>query len=252
MKVIASLWGTLIGLAVLAFAAHLLHLDDLIRRNIEAGHLLDWVMGGLCFVWLLVILKAPWDLYFEAHRVAWEQQRSKERHVALSPGREAYVLTVRRRLGWLAIGSHLFSAGLVALVSFLNGGVSVGYYFAAFFVFSTLFRPTIAGYVFLSHKLHNVGEEARYPREDVVEIRARLETGESLLRAAQDEIKELRESHAAEAAQTDAELQNVRQKLNALGREFETTVGRLTDNREVISGIQAFVRLIAQSATVSQ
>ncbi len=251
VKFVSWLWGLLVGLAFVAFAAHLLHLDDLIRRSIEAGHLLDWTMGGLCFVWLLLILKAPWDLYFEAHHVAWEQQRSRERHVPLSPGRENYVLTVRRRLGWLAVGSHVFSALLVALVAFLNGGVAVGYYFAAFFIVSTIFRPGIAGYVYLLRKLKAVGEEAQYPRDDVVELRARLETGESRIKTAQDEIEQLREQHARQIAQTEQEMQALRQKLNALGREFETTVNRLTDNREVISGIQAFVRLIAQSASSS-
>ena len=248
MGIRASLWATLTAFAIIAFVGHLLHLDDLIRTSIAAGHLLDWVMGSLCFVWLLVILKAPWDLYFAAHHVAWEQERSRERQVPLTPGRERYVATVRRRLGWLAVGSHVFSAGLVALVAYLNGGVSVGYYFAAFFIVSTLFRPTLAGYAYLSHKLKAVGEEARYPREDVVEIRARLEEGETRLKFAQEEIEQLREANAAQTAQTEAEMQNLRQKLSALGREFETTVGRLTDNREVISGIQAFVRLISQSA----
>ena len=245
----ASVWGTLVSFLLLAFVGHLLHLDDLIRASIEAGHLLDWVMGSLCFVWLLILLKAPWDLYFAAHRVAWEQERSKERRILLAPGREKYVSVVRRRLAWLAVGSHLFSAGLAALVAYLNGGVTVGYYFAAFFIVSTLFRPLIAGYAYLWHKLKDVGEETRYPREDVVEIRARLETGESALRTAQEEIEVLRLAHRETAEQDEAEMQNLRQKLNALGREFETTVGRLTDNREVISGIQAFVRLIAQSAT---
>ena len=67
------LGATLFWLFVASLAAWLLGLDDLVRRSIEAGHLLDWVMGALCFVWLLVILKAPWDLYFQAHVALWER-----------------------------------------------------------------------------------------------------------------------------------------------------------------------------------
>ena len=40
-------------------------------------------MGVLCFLWLLVILKAPWDLYFQALQVSFEMQRSRERQIAL-------------------------------------------------------------------------------------------------------------------------------------------------------------------------
>src|ERR1041385_8787416 len=61
---------------------------------------LDWVTGIACLIWLLVILKAPWDIYFEAHRVAFEIQRSRERGLPILPGREEYVLKIKQRLGW--------------------------------------------------------------------------------------------------------------------------------------------------------
>ncbi|MFE0805388.1 hypothetical protein [Streptomyces sp. NPDC058812] len=33
-------------------------------------------------------------------------------------------------------------------------------------------------------------------------------------------------------------------RITALGREFETTVNRLTTNEEIISGVRAFLRLM--------
>ena len=48
--------------------------------------------------------------------------------------------------------------------------------------------------------------------------------------------------------QRESEYRELRQSIHAVSREFETTVSRLTDNQEVIKGIQAFVRLITQSA----
>ena len=41
--------------------------------------------------------------------------------------------------------------------------------------------------------------------------------------------------------------ERVEHERAALGREFETTLARLTDNQDVIRGIQAFVRLIGRA-----
>lgn len=254
MRGISSFFGVVVGLAIIVLAARFLGLEDFIRRSIEAGHLLDWVMGALSLVWLLVILKAPWDLFFQAQSVAFEQQRSRERGVSLTPGRESYVIAVRRRLLGFAIGAHLFSAALITAITYFTHGTT-GYYFAGFYLLSTLFRPTVAAYAYLAEKLRSVGEEAHYPREDVVELRMRMEQAEVEARRLNEEIQTVREElrHAEEfAANRDAELEaeltDQRQRLHALTREFEVTVSRLTDNQEVIKGIQAFVRLIRNSA----
>jgi hypothetical protein len=248
MRWLSSLIGTLAGLAILALLARFLGLEDLLREAAASGRLLDWVMGALCLLWLLVILKAPWDLYFQASAVAFEQERSRERSIALTPGRAEYIRTLRRRLGFLAIGAHLGSAALIAAIAFLTGERQVGYWFAVFYLVSTVFRPAVAGYAYLARKLSAVGEEARYPREDIAEMRARLDAADSLSQQLRTETEELRSRLEAEAAARSEEARELRERQNALAREFEVTASRLTDNREVISGIQAFVRLIAGSA----
>jgi uncharacterized coiled-coil DUF342 family protein len=123
----------------------------------------------------------------------------------------------------------------------------VGYYFALFYLVSTLFRPALAGYVYLTRKLQALNKESRYPREDVVEMRQNLRWQETTLRDLADQMKECREELQREALARGTEDRELRQNVHALSREFETTVSRLTDNQEVIKGIQAFVRLVAQS-----
>ncbi|MBC8100985.1 MAG: hypothetical protein H7Z41_00155 [Cytophagales bacterium] len=248
MRWISSFIGLLAGLAVLAVLARFAGLDDLFRDALASGHLLDWLMGTFCLLWLLVILKAPWDLFFQASAVAFEQERSRERSVALTAGRAEYVRTLRGRLGLLAVGAHLGSAALVASVAYLTGEHQVGYWFALFYLVSTVFRPAVAGYAYLSQKLSAVGEEARYPREDIAEMRGRLAAAEELSRDLTSEIGGLRTRLETESEERSAEARDLRERQNALAREFEVTTSRLTDNREVISGIQAFVRLIAGSA----
>jgi hypothetical protein len=38
-------------------------------------------------------------------------------------------------------------------------------------------------------------------------------------------------------------------RLDAVGRQFEDTISRLTDNQEVIAGIKAFLRLLRTEPT---
>jgi len=247
MRWIGTLAGMLIGTAVVVVAAHLLGLQDLLRDAITHGKMLDWLMGAFSVVWLLVLVKAPWDLYFEAHRVAFEQQRARERGIAIAKGREGYVLAVRRRLALFAVGLHIVSAAVAAAVAYGTHG-NTGYYFAGFYVLSTFFRPVIAGYFYLRGRLQAVAQEAHFPREDVKTFEQRLARSEEILRSAQA-IWDARERAQAEtAAHIEDDLRDLRQRQAAISREFETTISRLTDNQEVIQGIQAFVRLIATSA----
>lgn len=235
-----TLWWTLFWLAVGGVVAWLLDLDDLVRASIATGHLLDWITGGLCLVWLVVILKAPWDLLFQAREVQFELQRSRERAIPIPPQREAYVAGLGRRLAWLAVGAHLFSAVLVAGITSLTGG-RVGYYFAGFYLVATAFRPLVAAYVYLWRRLRAIGREVRYPRQDVVELRERL-----LPQALRMEgLTRQWEQHTQE---WQAERRELRQSVQSLSRHFETVASSLTDNQEVIHGIQALARLVAQSS----
>jgi len=250
MRGLMGLVWTLLWIAVLGIAAWALGLGDIVREAIRGGNVLDWVMGGLCLLWLIVILKVPWDLYFQAAQVSFEIQRSKERDVRIPPGREEYVRTLKPKLAWLAVGAHLFSAALVAGVSYITGGL-VGYYFAVFYLVSTIFRPAVAGYWYLYTKLSAIGEEARYPREDVVTLKQKVESSEQSTQALTEQVNQLRGDAQRESQIRELETKELRQRVSAIGREFEATVSRLTDNQEVINGIQAFVRLISQSAVRS-
>ena len=244
-SVVTTVW-LLFWLAVLGAAAWVLGLGSIVHASVTAGHLLDWLMGGLCLLWLIVILKVPWDLYFQAHGVAFELERARERGIATPDGREAYVRVLRRKLAWIAVGAHWLSAALVAAIAYFSHGM-LGYYFAAFYIVSTVFRPAVAAYMYLSRKLAIIGEEAHYPREDVVEMRSRLQWHDQTLNTVTAQMEQYGEELRREKSGREEADREMRQRIQAISREFESTVSRLTDNQEVINGIQAFVRLVAQS-----
>jgi len=209
------------------------------------GHWLDALMGALALVWLLVLIKAPWDLYFEARRVLFEMARSKERGVPVVPGREGWVSGLSRKLLWLSLLAHLGSAALMAALARFSG--PVGWWFAGFYLLSTGFRPALSGYRHFLARLHEVGQEVRYPREDVLTLTRRVEAQGSAVTELKTSLQILDGRLQKETAVREAEDRDQREKLFALTREMEKTVARLTDNQEVIKGVAAFVRLIREA-----
>jgi hypothetical protein len=210
-------------------------------------HLLDVVMGVLCFLWLLIILKAPWDLYFKAREVQFEQTRAMERKIELGAGRTVYVQQLQPKLLQLAIGTHLFSAALVAAITSATQG-KVGYYFAVFYLVSTVFRPLLAGYGYLMQRLRTMQSEAYFPRFDSTELELKLRAMEETYRQQEERYNQMHADLYQEISDREQETARLRQSITNIGNEFEATLSRTSSNEEVLRGLNALVAFIRQAA----
>ena len=215
--------------------------------HLSTAQIVDAVTGAFCLAWMLILLKAPWDLYFESRAVLDEMRASTERAIPVDARREREVRTLSRRLLALAIFAHLASAGLAFAASRFSGG-QVGQWFAVFFAVSTVFRPAISGYKHLLAWLREMRSQVRFPREDVLAMRDQVERHQNGLESAHEKIRELGERLDTERVAREKETRELREGLHSMAREFETTLSRVTDNQEVIRGIQAFVRLIGETS----
>src|SRR5207248_3226472 len=132
---------------------------------------------------------------------------------------------------------------------------ALGYYFAGFYLLSTLFRPGVEYYKYLRSRLYELGNEVKYPREDVIKLRADVMELKSRVSRHEDQIQELEkqlgeqgyrlEMRVQQEAQAGvARHQELDRRFGSLGRKFEETVDRLTDNQEIIAGVKAFLRLV--------
>ncbi|HVO30523.1 MAG TPA: hypothetical protein VMV18_07295 [bacterium] len=215
--------------------------------NLALEHLVDAMTGAVCLAWSLVLLRAPWDLLFEARAVAADMRESRARGITVDVKRETEVLTLARRLLWIALGAHVVSAGLALAVSLFSHG-PVGLWFAAFYALSTIFRPAAAVWSHLKARLHLLRAEIHYPREDVLTMREAVERHGHELESAKESLRALEKQLAAERESRARETRELRDGLLKVSRETETALARMTDNQDVLKGIQAFVRLIGQSA----
>ncbi|WP_406288577.1 hypothetical protein [Embleya sp. NBC_00896] len=212
-------------------------------NDVSLADLLSLGGGALCLFWALVVLTVPWNLYFQARRLIQEIGISRERGIAVPEAREPEARRIARRLLWGALGAHVISAGLIAMITWISGGV-VGYWFAAFYVVSTLFRPGQAYLAHLSQRLTSMLREVKYPREDVLALIDRVTALENANKSIVESINGLTTRTAADADSTTTRFQEGDRKVEALGRRFEDAISQLTDNQEVISGIKAFLRLL--------
>lgn len=226
-------------------------------RGADPSVLLDAGMTLASLAGLAGILGQPWDLYFEARGLAVDQEESLRRGLGIPPEEVEFARASARKLLLLCLALHAGAACLVSLATFASGG-RLGYYFAAFFLVSTVFRPMGAFYAHMKHRLVELRTRARLPREDALELRTRverLELGASEWSEARRALEEKLNVEMADLearqreTQRDLSDQHARYeaKVDQLTREFARSIEKLTDDRELLRGMRAFVRMVKEA-----
>jgi hypothetical protein len=205
-------------------------------------------VGAACLAWLVVVVVLPWNLFFQARHLLFEMGRSRARGLEVSADNEASARSVARRMLRISIALHLVSAALLALGSWLSGE-ALGNAFAALFLLSTLFRPAVEYYRYLRRQLTDVLDEVKYPRDDVAKLVRDVERHTELLEAQRHTNEELTRELAKLKADSIARVTEAHRRLDSVARKFDEALDRLTDNREVISGLKAFLRLVREPTT---
>ncbi len=209
-------------------------------------------VGGavLGLLWLLLLLTAPWNLYFRAHSVLAEIAISREKGLTVSEERDVEARRIARMMLRVAVAGHVATA-VVVLGAGLLADRAFGYWAAGFFLLSTAFRPAGAYFNQLRARLGVLLRDVRFPRDDVAELRTRVDRAVSgtkvLEEKAEEQYRALAQlrftldtvSHSAYRRADEAD-----RRFAELARQFEEKVNRLSDNEEIIVGLKAFLRLL--------
>ncbi|MFF8846603.1 hypothetical protein ACF08N_28465 [Streptomyces sp. NPDC015127] len=206
--------------------------------------------GVVGLLWLLVLLTVPWNLYFRAHSVLAEIAISRRKGLDVSEERDAEAARIARTTLRAAVAGHVVTACLLVALTAATGNAA-GYWFAGFFLVSTFFRPAGAYFTQLRGRLGVLLKDVTHPRDDVVELRRRVDHVQSGTRVLEEKaeeqyraIAELRGSLDALGISAFARADETDRRIAAMGREFESAVNRLTDNEEIITGLKAFLRML--------
>ncbi|MFD6416899.1 hypothetical protein [Streptomyces sp. NPDC060194] len=242
-----TFWRLLFAAVVVTLVLLLLYVADF-----PFAFLLSAGAGALCLLWLIVLLAWPWNLYFRARTVIHESRASREKGLDVPAERDAEAGRIARVMLVAAVGGHVVSAVVTAAIGWFAGS-GIGYWFAGFYLLSTVFRPSGAYFGHLRTRLVALDKDVRYPRDDVLTALSRLDAVEQGVKRLEERAEEQynalaetrRELEALSAGQFRAE-RSTDAKLAAVARQFDDTVTRMTDNQEVITGVKAFLRLLRE------
>ncbi|MYW68126.1 hypothetical protein GTY65_29225 [Streptomyces sp. SID8379] len=214
--------------------------------------------GALCLLWLVLLLTVPWNLYFRARSVVHEAADSREKGIAVPGDRDAEAARIATVMLRTAIGSHVFTAAVAVAVAVATGR-SAGYWLAGCYLLSTFFRPAGAYFGALRRRLVALGREVRYPRDDIASVHkevADLKKGnqalEHMAEEAYSSLARLHEALDVVGISANQRADRTDQRVDAMSREFESVVNRLTDNQEIITGLKAFLRLLRADGGAEQ
>ncbi|MDP9845430.1 hypothetical protein [Streptosporangium lutulentum] len=235
-------WIFLVALVSTVAAAWLL-----IYADVPLSTILSLGLGAISLIWLILLLTLPWNLYFGARQVVHEIHVSRERGIEVPGAHETEALEIARRMRRFAVGGHLVSAAVLAVVTFFSGAV-VGYYFVGFYLLSTFFRPAGAYFSHLRERVTTLMSEARHPRQDIVALVARVDDLATRTATLTESVEHLRRDAETLGVELRVGDEDLDRRITAIARRFEDTVDGLTDNHEVISGLKAFLRLLRADA----
>ncbi|WP_042371182.1 hypothetical protein [Streptacidiphilus neutrinimicus] len=235
--------GAFLGIVVVGAAALgvLLHFV----AHASTSVLLGFGAGAVCLIWLAVLLTVPWNLYFQARTARREIAEGRAAGLDIAEGRERDAERIATRLLRSAIAAHLLSALVIGVVAAVSGQ-AVGYWFCAFYLVATVLRPAEAWLRHLRTRIGALREEATFPRDDIIALKARLDTAEAGVAGLDTETRRLAQELDRLAVLARRRDDQLEVRIHALGRRFEDTLGSLTDNQEVINGIRAFLRLLRE------
>lgn len=230
--------------------------------HIPAGNFLDWLIGAASFWWLVVIVTVPWNIHFDAKEVLAEAEISAENGIVADTKQVAYAKMVEKRSLWIAIALHILSTvGLYALA--ITGVSVVGYIGSGAALLLTGLRPAIRTYEYLAARLTAIRQQVQYPREDVLEVRQRLEQMERTIERLEEQLDpEEPYSWAAtyhrywQEGRRDldnllvshAELERTNQvEHRQLRQEAENAIAQLTVDSQFLNHVREIIRFVKTS-----
>ena len=225
--------------------------------QVSAGSLLDWVIGGLSFEWLVLITTVPWNIHFQAKGVIVEALESQARTIPIATNKLNYAQMLAKRSLQVAIALHLLSA--LTLYSLSAVGITpIGTISAAAALLLTGLRPAVRGYEYLAARLQSLQQEFQYPREDVVELCSRLSqlqaTVEGLERQLNPEsegswvqkYERFAQEMRGEVSQTQTAIARLRSDNasdhDRLAREASQSIAKLSEDSEFLNHARELIQ----------
>lgn len=225
--------------------------------HVSVGSFLDWVIAIAIFEWLFVIVTVPWNIHFEAKRVLDEADLSAQKEITVNETQVQYAKVIAKRSLLVAIALHLLSAiGLYTLAA--TGISAVGYISSGAALLLTFLRPAVRTYEYLAARLAMIRQEFTHPREDVCELRNRVNTLEQKVNHLDEKLdpeepyswvstyQRYQDETRKELARLGASLEELRATNESqharLSREAQQAIAQLTADSKFLDQVREIIR----------
>ncbi|MDJ1500434.1 hypothetical protein [Xanthocytophaga agilis] len=227
--------------------------------QIQAGTLVDWVIGIVAFWWLTGITTIPWNMHFAAKEVLVDAQTSSDKGIEVKAADISYAQRLSKRFLWAAIFLHIISALVLYLLAYY-GVTVVGYMASLAALGLTFVRPLSRLYDYVVHRLQSIRHEIRYPRDDVYELSAKLNEVASKITVLEEMLNlSYRESWASKQQEELAYLTNKLSELDKetdrikqqnareheqLARRSEQEIAKLSEDAQFLNQVRELIRFV--------
>jgi hypothetical protein len=220
---------------------------------------LDWIIGLCTLAWLIIIVTVPWNIYFQARAIIVESVESKKRGITIDDEKITYTKRWADRALLLAITLHIATA--MGMLYLATAGISfIGYFGAGAALILTIIRPIIRGYEYVRKRLSAINQEILYPREDIVEIRVKVETLQTNVEQLQFSLNTTEGNSWANDIESrftnhNEMLEHLRQRLDNLqetnklehekiARDAENAASKAMADAAIISHVREIIRFV--------
>lgn len=220
--------------------------------DIPAGDLVDWVVGIVSVWWLLLVTTVPWNVHFAARAAVREAAVSSERGIKVDAAKQARIAAVGRQALGVALALHVLTAGGLYMVA-AAGWSPVGYAGAALAAALTFVRPGARACAYLAEQVRTFRKEVTHPREDVVELRRRVDTLEATLdlkadtswaSTTQERVQTLVDDLAELVSDVTRLRVGNREEHARLEQEYRAALATVTEDRRFVEHLREIVRFV--------
>lgn len=244
------------SLAFITFLAILIYL--LLRYlQVPAGELTDWIAGIASFWWLMIIVTVPWNMHFSAKELLEDAKISSDKGIKIKQDDVDYAKKIARRFLIIALGLHIFSAIVLYILAYADV-TPIGYIGSIAAVMLTVLRPSARLYEYMLYRLQHIRQELKYPREDVEELRQkvndmvyRLEALETRFDPQSENSWLVKQENRMERFQKDMQKVNStietfkatnQSEHDRLGLKAESALSQMSEDAQFLNQVREIIR----------
>lgn len=199
--------------------------------KMDIGDLTLWV-SGIAIYWVLSgITILPWNIYLAAMDTIQEMRETEEKGGQVNERDHEYALMAKKRSGICAVALHLFTAVVFFGLAVFTDLGTICYIASAAALSLTFLRPFIRNVEHTVARLGNIRHKVKFPRDDVYEIKRRLQMIESY----DETAKDMKKSFEEKVKELEASYQ---QKYDSLQESMERGSKKAYDIEQLILHIE--------------